>query len=89
MIRKKTWLDISGDLLFCYENDPDDFIERVVFQDETWIHKFDPETKRQSKQWMHPDSPPPKKFKSVHSAGKVMASNFWDSQGVIMSKVAR
>ena len=27
---------------------------------------------------------PPKKFKRVHSAGKVMASIFWDSQGVIM-----
>ena len=27
---------------------------------------------------------PSKKFKRVHSAGKVMTSNFWDSQGVIM-----
>ena len=38
----------------------------------------------QSKQWKHPGSPPPKKFKSVHSAGKMMASIFWDSKGVIM-----
>ena len=38
----------------------------------------------QSKQWKHPGSPPPMKFKSVHSAEKVMASIFWDSQGVIM-----
>ena len=35
-------------------------------------------------QWKHPGSPPPKKFKRVSSAGKVMASVFWDSQGVIM-----
>ena len=27
---------------------------------------------------------PPKKFKRVHSAGKVMASIFWDSQEIIM-----
>ena len=27
---------------------------------------------------------PPKKFMRVHSAGKVMASIFWDSQGAIM-----
>ena len=26
----------------------------------------------------------PKKFKSIHSAGKVMSSIFWDSQGVII-----
>ena len=38
----------------------------------------------QSKQWKHPGSPPLKKFKRVHSAGKVMASIFWDSQRVIM-----
>ena len=38
----------------------------------------------QSKQWNHPASPPPKKFKRVHSAGKVMASVFWESQGVIV-----
>ena len=38
----------------------------------------------QSKQWKHHGSPPPKKFKTVHSAGKVMSSIFWYSQGVIM-----
>ena len=38
----------------------------------------------QSKQWKHSGSPPPKKFKRVHSAGKVITSIFWDSQGVIM-----
>ena len=38
----------------------------------------------QSKQWKHPGSPPPKIFKRIHSAGKVMASIFWDSQGVVM-----
>ena len=35
-------------------------------------------------QWKHPGSPPPKKFKRVYLVGKVMASIFWDSQGVIM-----
>ena len=39
----------------------------------------------QSQQWKHPGSLPPKKFKRVHSAGKVLASIFWDSQGVIMT----
>ena len=40
--------------------------------------------KLQSKQWKHPSSSPPKKFKRVHSAGKVMASIFWDNQGVLI-----
>ena len=45
---------------------------------------FDPESKMQSKQIKHPGSSLPVTFKKVHSAGKVMASIFWNSQGVIM-----
>ena len=86
--QKRTWLDISRYLLSCYEDDPGDFIEGIVTQDETWIHHFDPESKMQSKQIKsRPLLTPPKKFKRVHSAGKVMASIFWDSQGVIMTNL--
>ena len=44
----------------CYKfgDDPGDFIEQVVTQDETWVHPYDPESKMQSKQWKHPGSPP-------------------------------
>ena len=31
------WLDISPYLLSCYEDDPGDFIEQVLTQDETWV----------------------------------------------------
>ena len=37
-----------------------------------------------SRQWVGPGSPRPKKFKTQPSAGKVMATVFWDAQGVIM-----
>ena len=76
--------DISRYLLSRYEDGPSNFIDRVVTQDETWVHHFDPESKMQSMQWKHPGSPPPKKFKRVSSAGKVIASVHWNSQGVIM-----
>jgi len=52
--------------------------------DETWAHHFDPETKQQSKQWKHATSPTPVKFRKIASAGKIMASVFWDSEGVLM-----
>ena len=48
--QKRTWLDISRYLLSCNEDDPGNFIERVVTQDETWVHHFDSESKMQSKQ---------------------------------------
>ena len=84
MITKRNWLDFSRYLLSGYEDDPSNFIERVVAQDETWVHHFDPESKIQSKQWRHPGSHLSEKFKKVNSAGKVMALIFWDSQSVII-----
>ena len=37
-----------------------------------------------SRQWVGPGSPRPEKFKTQPSAGKVMATVFWNAQGVIM-----
>ena len=37
-----------------------------------------------SRQWLGPGSPRPKKFKTQPSAGKVMATVFWDAKGVIV-----
>ena len=39
---------------------------------------------KQSMQRKHAGSPPPKKFKRVSSAGKVMASIIWDNQGAFL-----
>ena len=61
----------------------DDFLLRLVIEDETWVHYYEPENKTQSCQWVGPGSPRPKKFK-VASAGKVMATVFWDAKGVII-----
>jgi histone-lysine N-methyltransferase SETMAR len=82
--QKQNRCQISQQLLQRYQADPDDFLSRLVTQDETWVHHFDPESKRQSLQWKHPWSPSPRKFRVVASARKVMASVFWDSEGVIV-----
>ena len=62
----------------------DDFLLCLVIVDETWVHYYEPENKAQSRQWVGPGSPRPKKFKTQPSAGKVMATVFWDAKGVIM-----
>ena len=49
-----------------------------------WLYFYDPETKQPSMEWRHSGSPRPKKFRVQKSAGKVLASVFWDSRGVIM-----
>ena len=75
---------VSAKNLAILQDDRDDFIDRLVTQDETWVHHFDPESNVQSKQWKRVGSPPPRKFKKTSSAQKVMASVFWDKDGVIM-----
>ena len=60
----------------------DDFLLRLVTVDETWIHYYEPKNKAQSRQRVGPGSPWPKKFKTQPSAGKVMATVFWDAKGV-------
>ena len=47
--QKRSLLDISRYLLSRNEDDPGDFIDRVVTQDETWVHHFDPESKMQGR----------------------------------------
>ena len=57
---------------------------RLVAVDETWVHYYEPENKSQSRQWVGPGSLRPKMFKTRPSAGKVMATVFWEAKGVIM-----
>ncbi|UYV64642.1 hypothetical protein LAZ67_3001448 [Cordylochernes scorpioides] len=61
---------LSSDNLVLFEANPEEFINRFVTMDETWAHHFTPESKKQSMQWRHSGSPPPKKAKTVPSAGK-------------------
>ena len=69
--------------LKCFRS-KDDFLLHLVTVVETWVHYYEPENKAQSCQWVGPGSPRPKKFKTQPSAGKVMATVFWDAKGVIM-----
>ena len=73
----------SKECLAILKRIPTDLWRRFVTVDETWIHHYTPETKEQSKQWISPGESAPKKAKTIPSAGKIMATVFWDSQGVI------
>ena len=42
------------------------------------------ESKVESMQWRHASSPPPRKFRTLPSAGKLMATIFWDSKGLLL-----
>jgi histone-lysine N-methyltransferase SETMAR len=77
-------VECCQELLTRFENNFEDFKQRIVTGDETWLHCWDPDTKQESMQWKHVGSPPPRKARTQASAGKVMATIFWDTQGVIL-----
>jgi len=52
--------------------------------DETWSYHYDLETRQQSVEWQHSGSPRPKKFQVQKSAGKVLASVFWDQDDILL-----
>lgn len=81
---KRTRVTDSEKLLAKIKRDRKDFFRRYVTVDETWVHYYTPETKEQSKQWRKSGEGPPKKAKTIRSAGKVMATVFWDGKGVIL-----
>jgi histone-lysine N-methyltransferase SETMAR len=60
------------------------FVRRFITMDETWIHHYTPESKQQSKHWTEAGCSAPKKTSLVLSAGKVMASVFWDAEGILL-----
>jgi len=52
--------------------------------DETWLYHYNPETKQQSMEWRHNDSPHPKKFQVQKSTGKVLALIFCDQDSILL-----
>ena len=81
--KKEIRMTCSEEMLTRHLSDPH-FLEKLVSMDETWIPLFNPE-KRQSKQWKHSDSPPPKKIRVGASAEKILYSIFWDQKGMTIT----
>ena len=74
--------DVCVDLLDRPEREPE-FFSRVIIGDESWILEYDPETKRQSREWQTANSPRPKKARMSKSKIKSMLICFFDSHGIV------
>jgi len=78
--QKRTRMKICEQCLESFNKNKTDFVRRFITMDETWNHHYTPESKQQSVQWTEASCSAPKKTRSVPSAGKVMASVFWDAR---------
>jgi histone-lysine N-methyltransferase SETMAR len=76
-------MKMSAQCLERFNKNKTDFVRQSIIMDETWIHHYTPQYKQQSKQRTEAGCSAPKKTRSVPSAGKVMASVFWDAEGIL------
>jgi len=72
-------------LLHIFREEGNEFLQKVVAIDETWIRDFEPEMKSQSSEWRGKGSSRPKKFKRAQSNVKQMIIFAYDCKGVIMT----
>jgi len=82
--QKRQQFQSSEQLLEFFRHDPNDFLSQLVTMDEIWFYHYDLETQQQSMEWQHSGSPHPKKFRVQKSAGKFLASLFWDQDGILL-----
>ncbi len=74
---------VSQEWLQKIEDDPD-IINKIITADESWVWLFDPESKKESSQWIrrHID-PRPKKALHARSTKKLLILPFFDIEGLI------
>ncbi|XP_045458200.1 uncharacterized protein LOC123668510 [Melitaea cinxia] len=82
--QKQQRVECSRAFLDLCNEDKNGVLSRIVTGDETWIHHYEPESKQDSMQWHKKGTAPPKKLKVPQSAGKLMATVFWDSEGILL-----
>jgi len=77
-------VEIAQQLLHIFREEGNEFLQKAVAIDETWIQDFEPELKSQSSEWRGKGSPRQKKFKTAQSNVKQMIF-IYDCKGVIMT----
>ncbi len=81
-LRRKECMGVVLEFLTMHREEGDALFDRIIMDDEMWVHYWMPESKAASMQWKQKDEKALKKFKKTASTGKVTAVVFWDRRGV-------
>ena len=81
--QKQQDVDNSERCLQLFPRNKKEFLHKYMTMDETWIHHFTLDSNQQSNEWTAAVESHPKRSKTQTSAGKVLASVFWDAQGIL------
>ena len=83
-VQRAVRFELSQANLARLEHDRTNFFDRFVTVDETRLHQSIPEDAQTAKQWTAPGQNAPRRVRKSQSAGKIMATIFWDCQGIVM-----
>ena len=59
--KKHIRVTTSEQNLAYFNRNPKEFLRRFLMMDETWIHRYTPESRKESKQWVKPGESVPKR----------------------------
>ena len=76
--------DVCETLLERYEEEGEEFLNRIVTMDETYVYFYDPVTRREARQWKHRGSPRVMVC-NERSKHKLMMLSFFDANGPILN----
>jgi len=85
-IKKAGRVRDSRGLLGCFEGEVKGFLQWIVTGEETWVHNYVPENKRQSKEYCQ-EGHKHQKIQNQSICWKAMLTAFWSSEGVVLTGV--
>jgi hypothetical protein len=73
---KEHWKTFAQELLNLCHLKGDDFLKNIAIGDESWVHHYDWENKRQSMGYRHPGSPSERNSELFHQQRKSCSPSF-------------
>ncbi|UYV64790.1 hypothetical protein LAZ67_3001980 [Cordylochernes scorpioides] len=83
--QKEVRMDVCKNMVEMTRTDPE-WMQKIITGDETWVYQYDPETKRQSSQWIERGEPKPKKarFAKFKEAVRLKRPERWQNNDWIL-----
>ena len=78
--QKQALVSAAQGFLQRFHSEGQQFLDRIVTVNKTWVSTFDPETKQGSSMWKTPSLPSPQKARVCRSQKKQMFIVFYDKE---------
>lgn len=86
--QKENRIICSERSLAVFQQNPTEFVSRLVTMDETWIHHYTSESSQSAAGWRGKDESRTKRPKTQQSAGKVLANVFLEYRWDIIAELS-